>query len=320
VVASGEVGPAPQEHAVQSAAMRIRHLRKHLKAPFRRARLRREWRMDVDEGRLARETVSAVMVTYNRKRFLQWSVDALLRATKRPGFELLVWNNASTDGTEEVLAPYAEAGLLRVVNHDRNIGTNAYHEAFEGLPGSYYLELDDDVLWLPDGWLETMLRCFQHLPRLGYLGAAPVHDRYTAEADPLTSGRYFYDHVAFPGGTRVAFGPVAGFCALTPRRVYEEVGGFPRGPEGSVFVSEDGAYNRAMRKAGYLRGILESLAVYHASGRHCNADYWNVFVDKLAERSTPDPAPSAEDRETIIPGFIDHFRRHYLPPDANGRT
>lgn len=299
--------------------MRVRHLRKAFKAPFRRARLRGEWRAEVDEGRLASETVSAVMVTYNRRQFLQWSIDALLRATKFPNFELLVWNNASTDGTEELLAPYAEAGLIRVVNHDRNIGTNAYHEAFKGLPGSYYLELDDDVLWLPDGWLETMLCCFQHLPRLGYLCAAPIHDRYTAVADPLTSGSFFYNRVTFPGGTRIAFGPAAGFCALTPRWLYEQVGGFPRGPEGSVFVCEDGHYNREMRKAGYLRGFLESLEVYHASGPHCNADYWQVYVGKHSERGAPGPDPgTATEREAIVPGFIDHFRRHYLPREAGG--
>jgi rhamnopyranosyl-N-acetylglucosaminyl-diphospho-decaprenol beta-1,3/1,4-galactofuranosyltransferase len=48
------------------------------------------------------QTVAAVVVTYNRSRLLLECLDALLRQT-RPVDKIVLIDNASTDGTVEVL-------------------------------------------------------------------------------------------------------------------------------------------------------------------------------------------------------------------------
>ena len=66
-----------------------------------------------------------------------------------------------------------------MIHHDRNIGTNAYRCAFQqaAADSTFLVELGDDVLWFPEGRLEALLRPFQRLPGLGYLGANQIDDR-----------------------------------------------------------------------------------------------------------------------------------------------
>ena len=292
----------------------LRVLRKRLKAPLRRRALQKSWQSEVDRERLLAEKVTIVVLTYNRAGFLAWSLESLFATLPSlPACEVIVWDNASQDDTKEVCRPWVEQGKLRVVHHDQNIGTNAYHFAFQqAAPDStFFVEMDDDVLWFPEGWLEALLRPFQQLPGLGYLGANQIDDRYTEIDNPLTKGEHYYNHVRFADATSIAFGPVRGFCAATPRGVYEETGGFPDlSSTGQFFVSEDGHYNRVVRKAGYLRGILTSLPVYHATGPNCNADYWQLFVDKKGDTGHYQD-PRQFDRSAIVPGFVDYFIETY---------
>lgn len=291
-----------------------RVLRKRLKAPLRARALQKKWRTEVDLEALRAEKVTIVVLTYNRCGFLRWCLESLIATLpEQPRCEVIVWDNASVDDTKEVCRPFVEAGQVRVVHHDQNIGTNAYHFAFkEASPDStFFVEMDDDVLWFREGWLEDLLKPFQQLPRLGYLGANQIDDKFTDIDNPLTKGEHFYNHVSFKDGTKIAFGPARGFCAATPRKIYEEVGGFPDlTSTGQFFVSEDGHYNRVIRKAGYERGILVSLPLYHATGPNCNADYWKLFVDKKEDtRHFQDKKQF--DRDLIVPGFVDHFVETY---------
>lgn len=103
------------------------------------------------------ERVCAIVVTYNRKALLRECLDALL-AQKRPLDAIVVINNASTDGTREMLA--ADYGHLEVVNLPENSGGAggfragmewAYAKGFD-----WMWLMDDDVEALPEG-LERLL-------------------------------------------------------------------------------------------------------------------------------------------------------------------
>jgi glycosyltransferase involved in cell wall biosynthesis len=64
---------------------------------------------------------------YNGENFLAESLDALLGQTYRD-FELIISDNASTDGTAAIARRYAELdGRVRYVRHERNIGATPNH-------------------------------------------------------------------------------------------------------------------------------------------------------------------------------------------------
>lgn len=94
-----------------------------------------------------KETVAAVVVTYNRKDLLLQCLESLYLQSRRPD-KILIIDNASTDGTRETLE---ERGVLQgeLVQYTRLTentgGAGGFHE---GVKRGY--ELGYDRLWLMD--------------------------------------------------------------------------------------------------------------------------------------------------------------------------
>jgi GT2 family glycosyltransferase len=91
--------------------------------------------------------VVAVVVTYNRKHLLVRCLDAIARQT-HPVDEVVLVDNASSDGTEEHLAAagVGERLALRYVRLERNGGgAEGFHHGVR-----HALERDSDWLWLMD--------------------------------------------------------------------------------------------------------------------------------------------------------------------------
>jgi len=89
------------------------------------------------------ERVCAVVVTYNRKELLRECLEALRGQTRKVD-HILVVDNASTDGTEEVLrAEFPEVEVLRLPENQGSSG--GFHE---GMKRAY--EEGFDWLWLMD--------------------------------------------------------------------------------------------------------------------------------------------------------------------------
>ena len=68
--------------------------------------------------------VDAIVVTYNRRALLAECIECLQRQRPDPP-DILVIDNASTDGTGEALAPLIDSGAIRYENTGRNLGARA---------------------------------------------------------------------------------------------------------------------------------------------------------------------------------------------------
>lgn len=97
------------------------------------------------EGR--EEIIAAVVVTYNRKDCLKKNIECLLRQTRRPE-RIYVIDNASTDGTENIVREFQEKEI-RYVRMSENMGGSggfstgvrrAYQEGADAIWG-----MDDDA-------------------------------------------------------------------------------------------------------------------------------------------------------------------------------
>lgn len=94
-----------------------------------------------------RITVSVVLSTYNRARYLPDALDSLLDQT-RPPDEIIVVNDGSTDNTNDVAARYH--GRVRYFRQ-RNCGKSvALNYAIPLAQGSHICIFDDDDVALPD--------------------------------------------------------------------------------------------------------------------------------------------------------------------------
>lgn len=97
--------------------------------------------------------IAAVVVTYNRKRMLLRCLDCLL-GQKEAHCDILVVDNASTDGTAEALSSYRKNRRIYYCNTGRNLGgaggfsfgmREAVQRGYEGI-----WAMDDDALPEPD--------------------------------------------------------------------------------------------------------------------------------------------------------------------------
>lgn len=93
--------------------------------------------------------VTVLMTTYNGAAFIARSIDSVLSQTWRD-FELLVVDDASTDGTPEILHGCRDS-RLRIIRHEKNRGIVAARNAgFAAASGEFIAALDHDDLSHPE--------------------------------------------------------------------------------------------------------------------------------------------------------------------------
>jgi GT2 family glycosyltransferase len=209
-------------------------------------------------------SVAVVVLTYNRVHLLRRCCESVLARTSPSTTEIVIWNNASTDGTASYLDSLVDR-RVRIVHHSENIGQNAYAEAFKLATATHLIELDDDVIDAPPSWDETLLSAFLKLPEIGFLAADLEDNPHDVAAHVRHHVR---PHLYRPGeenGVRLLYGPTGGGCAMTSRELYDLVGGFPQ-DQGSTFYLEDAAYIARIEKLGYRAAVLRDLRVTHAGG------------------------------------------------------
>jgi GT2 family glycosyltransferase len=184
----------------------------------------------------------------------------VLARTSPETHEIVIWDNASTDGTHAYLDSVDEP-RLRVVKHEENIGQNGYARAFATTSSEYLIELDDDVVDAPAEWDRTLLDAFRRLPEIGFLAS----DLTENPSDRASYDRYHrHSFRAYEeNGIRLLEGPTGGWCAITSRELYDRVGGMPSNPRKRYFL-EDAEYIRRIGQLGYRRAILDDLHVVHA--------------------------------------------------------
>lgn len=102
---------------------------------------------------VARPDVTVVMLTYNRWDLTKEALRLLAEVTE-PRYEVVIVDNASTDGTLDELAHISGATVLR---NPRNFGFGpANNQGAAMARGKYLLLLNSDA-WVRPGWLEPLL-------------------------------------------------------------------------------------------------------------------------------------------------------------------
>ncbi len=95
--------------------------------------------------------IAAVVVTYNRKELLEKNIQALLQQETEENMDIIVVDNASTDGTKELMTKYKDT--ICYVNTGSNLGGAGgfqYGIKYAALHNyDYVWVMDDDCIPLP---------------------------------------------------------------------------------------------------------------------------------------------------------------------------
>jgi len=176
-----------------------------------------------------------VICTHNRREHVPAAVRSLLTQTLSPNlFEILVVDNASTDGTGAALAAEFAAelagGRLRLAREAEPGVAHARNTGWREARGRIVAYLDDDMRADPD-WARRILDIFAaHGPELGCLAGRVLLDWPEAQPAWLSFDLSLCLSRIDWGDAPQALGPDRHFSGgnlALPRRVLEDLGGFP---------------------------------------------------------------------------------------------
>jgi len=211
--------------------------------------------------------VSVIIINYNGGAFLQQAVDSLGRQTVRD-FELIVFDNASTDGSADTLdLSRVPAGQL--VRNPENIGfAGGNNRAADLATGKWLALLNPDTIAEPD-WLENLLAAADAYPECRNFASAQF-DLHSADTLDGVGDAYLVFGIPWRGG----FGrpaselPGMGWCfsacgaaAMYDLALFRELGGFD---ERFFCYCEDVDLGFRLQLAGYDCLFVNTAVVHHA--------------------------------------------------------
>ena len=94
--------------------------------------------------------VSVIVLTYNHKPYIRQALDSILEQKTDFSYEILVGDDASTDGTSEIVREYAQRfpKIIRAFVREKNLGaTRNLYDLFERARGTYIANCEGDDYW-----------------------------------------------------------------------------------------------------------------------------------------------------------------------------
>ncbi len=192
---------------------------------------------------------------------------SLFGATADPDFEVIVVDNASTDGTPGYLADAAgrEARLRPVLNDSNRGFAGGNNDGIRAATGDVLVLLNSDTL-VTAGWLERISAYLEENPAAGLVG--PVSNSVGNEQKIFTRGSRPAEILAEAEawtsrsrGDAFETDRLGFFCVAARRSVLDEIGPLDESFGPGYFEDDD--YCIRARKAGYRLVCLEDVFVYH---------------------------------------------------------
>jgi GT2 family glycosyltransferase len=280
-----------------------------------------------DDGR---PLASIVVVTYGGLVFTRLCLESLLNVDTSIPFEVIVVDNASTDGTQQYLRGLEQLdGRVRIILSPTNTGFAEATNLGAALSrGDVIVFLNNDTIPVP-GWLDRLVA---HLDdqQIGLIGATT--NRAGNEAEISVPYRTYGDLEQFArehtrGRERQTFDirTATMFCSALRRAVWETIG--PLDARFVVGLFEDDDLSMRVRAAGLRVACAEDVFVHHfgqasigrlaATGEygdlfHANRRRWEK---KWGRPWQPYGKRTSADYEAVIAG-VRQLVHDTIPPGA----
>lgn len=249
--------------------------------------------------------VSIVIPVYGKLEYTLACLRSIARHGARAAFEVIVVDDASSDGSAETLEHIAGLRLLR---NEKNLGfIGSCNAGAQAARGSYLLLLNNDTQVTP-GWLDNLLNCFQEVESCGIAGSRLVYpDGRLQEAGGIIFSNgdgWNYGRFDSPDNPKYLYRRdadyVSGASLMIERELFDHLGGLDTRYAPAYYEDTDLAF--AVRAAGKRVIYQPTSVVIHfegiSSGTDLNAgvkQYQRInkakFTEKWSNALTERPRP-----------------------------
>jgi GT2 family glycosyltransferase len=227
--------------------------------------------------------ISVVIVGWNAKRYLDLCLESLAKAPPRRSMQVLVVDNASTDGSVEMVE--ARFPWVTLIKSSENLGfAKGNNVAIRQCQGRYVALVNPDVIVLP-GCLDALADFLDENPKVGNVGPRVFNPdmsqqstcrRFptlwnnfcsaTALATTFTKSRVFAgEHMwFFPHDRTLAVDVIVGCFSMIRRETFDEVGLLD---EGLFMYGDDVDWCRRARNAGWQVVFYPGAQAIHDRGK-----------------------------------------------------
>jgi GT2 family glycosyltransferase/MoaA/NifB/PqqE/SkfB family radical SAM enzyme len=243
---------------------------------------------------ILKNIVSIIILVHNQLEHTRLCLESIEKYTPE-AHEIIIVDNASTDGTPDYLLQYRSAHPnVQVIFNKENRGFAAGNN--QGLVlagGEYVLLLNNDTV-VTHGWLTRMLAVFRNHPEAGLVGPT---SNYVSGPQLINNVPYknmkqmhrFAMQLAdkYRGQSDEIF-RVVGFCLMARRAVVDRIGGLDEKFGAGNFEDDDFCIRAAI--AGFKARIAKDVFIHHIGGQTfdaLNIDYqqsleknWGIFKTK----------------------------------------
>ena len=215
--------------------------------------------------------VSIVVLTYNNLELNKFCIESVLEKTAYPNYELIVLDNASTDGTVEYLNEVNERKDPRVkiiINPENSGFAGGNNIAIDQATGEFIMLLNNDTV-ITKGWLTNAVKHMENDPKCGMCGAvtnsigneAMIGVNYK-NLKELASFAFQYTRI-HNNETYTNVDRLAMFCTLIRKDIMDKYGKLDANYQVGMFEDDD--YAQVVKSAGYKLIIAEDVFVHHVN-------------------------------------------------------
>lgn len=213
--------------------------------------------------------VSIIILSYNTKDLLRTCLRSIYKKITGVEFEVLVVDNASSDGTPQMVEKEFKKAVL--IQNEKNVGfSKGNNKGAKAAKGTYVLFLNSDTEFL-DGNIGEMVKFFLQNEKVAVVGGKMVGKNGTEE---LSAGTFFnlsqvfFLTLGLDKRMKTRFSPssvtkvdfVSGGYMMVKKKIFQSLGGFD---EHLFMYTEDMEFCYRVYKAGYTALFYPEASVIH---------------------------------------------------------